>query len=93
MAVHLDKYVHLRRGSRVFQFASDAFDASVLDIVGTLIQGGCVCVPSETDWKNDLVKAVNEFQASWVSFTPSTIRAFGIQQMPTLKLSLLRVKH
>lgn len=37
----------IRSDSRVFHFASLAFDASITEILSTLIQGGCVCIPSE----------------------------------------------
>ena len=37
----------LQMKDRVLQFASYAFDASLVEILSTPVQGGCVCVPSE----------------------------------------------
>lgn len=41
------KALGLAEGSRVLQFASFAFDASVMEILTTLMVGGCICIPSD----------------------------------------------
>lgn len=38
-------------GTRVFQFSSYIFDVGILDILVTLMRGGCVCVPSYMNWQ------------------------------------------
>jgi acyl-coenzyme A synthetase/AMP-(fatty) acid ligase len=36
-------------GKRVFQFSSWIFDVSIIDMVTTLISGGCLCIPHENN--------------------------------------------
>lgn len=55
--------------SRVLQFASFAFDGSIGDILITLIQGGCVCLPSEEQRHQALAQAAYELQANWAFLT------------------------
>ncbi|EFQ88192.1 hypothetical protein PTT_16039 [Pyrenophora teres f. teres 0-1] len=40
--------------SRVLQFSSYTFDACIAEIMTTLLYGGCICVPSDNDRRNDL---------------------------------------
>lgn len=40
--------------SRILQFASFAFDTCLEEILTTLMQGGCVCIPSEQERLSDL---------------------------------------
>ncbi|KAJ5746501.1 hypothetical protein N7520_011683 [Penicillium odoratum] len=71
--------------SRVFQFASYAFDVGIVDMLFTLIGGGCICVPSEWQRKNELSQTLNRLQANWVSFTSSLARILNPTSMPTLE--------
>lgn len=55
--------------SRVLQFVSYAFDASIMEILTTLVHGGCVCVPSEASRCENLAETVGEFKRTG-SFSP-----------------------
>ncbi|KAK6815196.1 hypothetical protein RU639_008655 [Aspergillus parasiticus] len=79
----------LNHESRVLQFASYAFDISIADNLTTLLAGGCVCVPSETDRRNNLVQAANDLQVNWANLTPSLIRVLHPNDLPTLKTLVL----
>lgn len=79
----------LNHKSRVFQFASYAFDISISDHLTTLIFGGTVCIPSDFDRKNDLAKSINTLQANWVTLTPSTIRLLRPRDIPTVQTMVL----
>lgn len=46
--------------SRVLQLASFAFTVSIIQMVTTLMVGGCICVPSETECRNDIAAAVRK---------------------------------
>ncbi|KAJ5678173.1 uncharacterized protein N7477_003806 [Penicillium maclennaniae] len=74
---------------RVFQFASYAFDVGVMDMLFTLIGGGCICIPSEWQRQNELSKTLTNLQANWVSFTPSLARILSPKSLPTLDCLLL----
>jgi len=57
--------------SRVLQFASYTFDASVMEILTCLLVGGCVCVPSDAQRINDLPGVVRDMGVTWTLLTPS----------------------
>lgn len=83
--------------SRVLNFAAYTFDVSTVDIYTTLYMGGCVCIPSEEDRLNDIVRVINEFRVSWVDLTPSFAMASfpnpdGIRTLKTLILAGEEVK-
>ncbi|KAJ6144104.1 hypothetical protein N7470_007999 [Penicillium chermesinum] len=75
--------------SRVFQFASYAFDVGVMDMLFTLISGGCICIPSEWQRQNELSKTLTSLQANWAAFTPSLARILSPKSLPTLEYLLL----
>lgn len=88
-AISHAKVLGITSESRVFQFASYAFDASILEVLTTLIHGGCVCVPSWDDRQNNLVKAINQLQANWILLTPSASSLIRPEDVPTLQTLLL----
>lgn len=77
--------VHLDRGTRAFHFASLTFDAAVMEIWGTLMFGGCVCIPSEEDRLNDVAGAMNAMGIHWTFCTPSVASIIEPSSVPTLK--------
>ncbi|RJE23172.1 non-ribosomal peptide synthase [Aspergillus sclerotialis] len=70
--------------SRVFQFASYAFDASILENLITLTYGGCVCVPSEQSRRDDIPGAFMALQANYMFITPSVLQVLSPATMPGL---------
>ncbi|GES60365.1 nonribosomal peptide synthetase [Aspergillus terreus] len=75
--------------SRVFQFASYAFDVSVADHLATLIAGGCVCIPSDSDRINCLAEVIRKTQANWADLTPSVARLLSPKEVPLLNTLVL----
>lgn len=75
--------------SRVFQFASYAFDVGVMDMLFTLISGGCICIPSEWQRKNEFPQTLTSLRANWVVITPSLGRILNPESLPTLEHLLL----
>lgn len=75
--------------SRVLQFSSYAFDASLVEILTTLIHGACVCVLSEEERVGDIVSAMNRMDVNWAVLTPSFISQITPQQVPQLKTLVL----
>ncbi|RDA90810.1 hypothetical protein CP533_0494 [Ophiocordyceps camponoti-saundersi (nom. inval.)] len=76
---------NLSSSSRALHASSYAFDASIGEIVYTLVQGGCICIPSETDSRDCLEDVINRFQVNYASLTPSLTRALTPSKMPTLR--------
>ena len=75
----------LNSSSRVLQFAPYSSNACLVEILSALIVGGCVCIPSETGWKCDLVGTARQFEINWAIFTPSIARIIDVNDFPTLK--------
>ena len=81
--------VRLTSTTRSLQFVSYVFDLSVLEIMGTLVIGGCCCVPSEEDRLSNLSVAVKDLNADWALFTPTLLRSLRPDQFPSLKTVVL----
>jgi non-ribosomal peptide synthetase component F len=60
--------------SRVLQFSSYSFDCSILETLGALMAGACLCVPSEFQRRNELVPTAKEFSLTHAYLTPSLAR-------------------
>ncbi|KAJ9487561.1 hypothetical protein VN97_g5749 [Penicillium thymicola] len=75
----------LQMGRRVLQFASYTFDASILEILSTLVQGGCVCVPSEPERRGNIAEAITRMNVDWAVLTPSFVNTIDPSTVPTLE--------
>ncbi|KAK6820446.1 hypothetical protein RU639_007581 [Aspergillus parasiticus] len=83
------KALGLAEGSRVLQFASFAFDASVMEILTTLMVGGCICMPSDKDRQERLPDFILETQVDWALLTPSVARTLDPEKAASLKTLVL----
>lgn len=63
------------RNSRVFSFASYAFDVFWLNLLKTLSSGGCLCIPSAEERMDYLGGALEKYKATIVDLTPSVARS------------------
>ncbi|KAL4802214.1 putative nonribosomal peptide synthase [Aspergillus unguis] len=88
-ALAQNKHQNLNRHTRAFQFASYGFDSSILEMLMTLIGGGCVCIPSDTQRLNSLAAAVNKLGANWLELTPSVARILTPELVPNVRSLLL----
>lgn len=88
-AVNQAGTLQIRPESRVLQFASFAFDVAVGEILTTLVQGGCLCIPSEEQRQQNLSQAAYELQANWAFLTPSVARVLRPADFPTLRTLVL----
>ncbi|KZL71927.1 nonribosomal peptide synthetase [Colletotrichum tofieldiae] len=76
----------LDESSRVAQFASYVFDSSILEIFGTLLAGGCVCVPSEEERMSDFAGFVQRMDVNLLDVTPSLMRTLSPADVPSVKV-------
>ncbi|KAK4074024.1 hypothetical protein Trihar35433_3498 [Trichoderma harzianum] len=76
----------LDSSSRVLQFASYAFDMSLMEIFTTLIFGGCICVPDEEDRYGRIQDFVNQTGVNTLMLTPSYARLLDPTTMPAVKM-------
>jgi amino acid adenylation domain-containing protein len=85
-AAAICKALHITSSSRVFQFGSFVFDASVMEILVSLTAGAAVCIPSEQERTADIASAINKLRATWTCLTPSVANVIeSAADVPTLK--------
>jgi amino acid adenylation domain-containing protein/non-ribosomal peptide synthase protein (TIGR01720 family) len=71
--------------ARVFDFASYSFDGCVQNSLMTLTVGGCICIPSESDRKDNLTSVVAWMRVNCMLLTPSVARLVDFTRLPLLK--------
>jgi amino acid adenylation domain-containing protein len=77
------------RSSRVLQFCSLSFDASILEILTTLTFGGCIAMPSEVALLENVNRWIFDLGANTVSITPSMSRLIDPGAVPSMSTVLL----
>ncbi|KAG8670588.1 Nonribosomal peptide synthetase chry1 [Fusarium poae] len=85
MAVANAKALQINDKTRMLQFASYSFDVSNRDTLVTLMFGGCVCIPSESDRLNNLAGFMTQHQVNLASLTPSMASTLSPSSCPTLR--------
>lgn len=79
----------LTSGSRVLQVSSYIFDASLIEILTTLMVGGCICIPDDHTKANDLVGFINRKAVDHAIITPSLARTIQPSSVPSLRTLVL----
>ncbi|OJD32607.1 nonribosomal peptide protein [Diplodia corticola] len=80
---------HLSPSTRALQFASYSFDASVIETLMVWAAGGCTCVVSERERRDDLARGVARRKANWALLTPSLAGILTPQAVPSLRTVVL----
>ncbi|RSL90269.1 Enniatin synthase, partial [Fusarium oligoseptatum] len=75
--------------TRSLQFGSHAFGACILEIMTTLIHGGCVCIPSDDDRMSNVPAFINRSKINWMMATPSYMGTFQPEDVPGLQTLVL----
>lgn len=68
------KRAELSSFTRMLQFLSYAFDASIAEIFFPMIRGGMVCIPMEDDRLNDIGRFIYDLKCNSAIITPSFAR-------------------
>ncbi|KAK8130645.1 AMP-binding enzyme (aureobasidin A1 biosynthesis complex) [Apiospora kogelbergensis] len=79
----------IRRGSRVFDFASYAFDIAVHNVLAAFTTGACLCVPSEEERKSNPGASMQAMGVTVADLTPSVARFISADDVPTLETLIL----
>lgn len=77
--------MHINSSSRVLQFANLTFDAGVMEVLTTLIVGGVICIPTDTERMNDISGAIKRMNVNWMFSTPSLASTLDPETLPSLK--------
>ncbi|QKX62712.1 uncharacterized protein TRUGW13939_09873 [Talaromyces rugulosus] len=86
---HHARELKLTKDSRIFDFASYSFDIAVHNALMALSVGGCLCIPSEEDRKNDIEGSFKRLKANWADITPSVARLIDPSAIPGLETLVL----
>ncbi|KAL6800822.1 hypothetical protein GGI42DRAFT_361069 [Trichoderma sp. SZMC 28013] len=75
--------------TRAYDFTGYAFDVAIGTAFMTLASGGCLCVPSDADRKNNLTSSVIATKANHLDLTPSVARTLQRERLVDLKVLIL----
>ncbi|KAM5449450.1 putative NRPS-like protein biosynthetic cluster [Microsporum audouinii] len=75
--------------SKVLQFASHSFDASIMKFLTTLVYGGCVCIPSDESRLLDLTDNINSMGINTLFLSPSVAQILQPDTLPTLQTLII----
>ncbi|TVY92033.1 Nonribosomal peptide synthetase [Lachnellula willkommii] len=73
-------------GGRILKFASQAFGASVYEVLKTLGQGGCISIPSEEQRLQHLVKFINDQKITRTFLVPTVLKLLSPEDVPSLEI-------
>lgn len=71
--------------SRQIQCCPVAFDIAMMQTWLPLVQGGCICIPREDEYKTDLAGAINRMSVDTIMTVPSYAGVLDPKSMPTVK--------
>ncbi|ESZ94020.1 peptide synthetase [Sclerotinia borealis F-4128] len=81
----------LSDSSRVLQASPYESDVCLLEIFATLVYGGCVCVPSEEEFVNDLPDIIRRLSVNYLPLTLPAARLVLPSEVPGVKSVLFSV--
>ncbi|KAH0592368.1 Nonribosomal Peptide Synthetase [Metarhizium humberi] len=87
--MHQAEALGFKETSRVFDFASYAFDLAVHNAFATYVTGGCLCVPSDEDRRGNPASVMKAMRATVVELTPSVSRLIDPATLPDLETIIM----
>ena len=82
---HSQEPVGMTAATRALQFSNFIFDVAMYEVFMTLVVGGCVCMPHETERMNDISGAIRRTRANWACLTSSTAALLIPSEVPPLR--------
>jgi amino acid adenylation domain-containing protein len=83
--LHQTSMLGLGAESRIYDFSAYSFDISIFNTFAALTLGGCLCVPSERQRRNEVAQSMTSFAATFVYLTPTVARQLSPDETPTLE--------
>jgi non-ribosomal peptide synthetase component F len=71
--------------SRVYDFASYAFDVSWSNVLHTLAVGGCLYILLDKDRRQNLTRSIQALKANYIELTPIVARLLSPLDIPLIK--------
>ncbi|PHH83024.1 hypothetical protein CDD82_3936 [Ophiocordyceps australis] len=79
--------------SRVLQLSAYNVDVALVEILETLLHGGCVCIPSAHERMNDLQGVMSRMGITWTYMTPVLARKMDPAALPNLGTVCFRTRN
>ncbi|KAK3623797.1 hypothetical protein LTR22_024225, partial [Elasticomyces elasticus] len=76
-------------GIRIFDFASYSFDVAADNMMTATIVGGCLCIPSDAERRDDVVGSIRRTHAEVANVTPTLARLISAEELPSLQILIL----
>ncbi|KAF6816574.1 nonribosomal peptide [Colletotrichum sojae] len=85
--------LNLNSDSRVMQLSAFNVDTALIELLSTLVHGGCVCVPSSVEKTSDIVGAARRMDVNWSYMTPVLARKMTPAAIPSLRTVCFRTRR
>ncbi|KID90485.1 nonribosomal peptide synthase [Metarhizium guizhouense ARSEF 977] len=82
----------IHNGSRVLQLSAYTVDIALVEILGTLLHGGCVCIPSPLERVNDLEGTIARMDITWTYMTTVLSRKINPANVTNLQTICFRTR-
>lgn len=87
--MHQQRLMNIQPDERIFDFASYAFDAAWANALHSFTSGACLCIPSESERKDDIEGSMLHMKVTFADLTPSTARILDPAALPSLSTLIL----
>lgn len=81
----------LSSNSRALQFSAYTWDAIICEIFSTLICGGTVLVPNETERTDGLAAYIEKSSVNWLFLTPTVLRLIPVERIGDRGLTIVTI--
>ncbi|KAI0399994.1 hypothetical protein F4802DRAFT_514907 [Xylaria palmicola] len=85
--------LRINPSSRVMQLSSYSVDVSLAEIFTTLVNGGCVCIPSCWEKVSSFTAAAQRMRVNWTYLTPPLSRKIDPDNLPDIAVVCFRATH
>lgn len=82
--------LNIDKKTRSLHFASYSSDTSLYEIFSVLVNGGCVCVPSEHDLTHDLADCARDYGVNLAIFSSSVLNTLRPEDVPQLQTVIFK---
>jgi amino acid adenylation domain-containing protein len=79
------KILGMSKNIRALQFGSYNFAGAIMEMVMTLIYGGCICIPKEEDRTVNLAATIGKLNANWAFLTATALALLHPEDVPSLR--------
>ncbi|KAI0602864.1 hypothetical protein F4775DRAFT_581102 [Biscogniauxia sp. FL1348] len=83
------EFIQQKTTTRAFQYFDYAYHLSLTDIFATLLGGGCVCIPRESDRTHNLSGAIRELNGTHLYLSPEVASIIQPRDVPNVEVLVI----